>query len=183
MSVVQKGNRAEGDIVAGSKNVYVNQAIASPLSRLYQIFLDAEQASSHKSTIGEILQHFRTATTSDVRGLEEKLKEGDRTDLIDSAKFWKQRAAMLIMEWQTSPVTQDIITHILSKIYAEFDLHVRPAIQEGQSRTEVDKLISEKVLRPTSEMLGENILQVTTSDLLGMLYYLGGNCHIRWDKC
>lgn len=183
MSVVQKGNKADGDIVAGSKTVYVNQVTPTPLSRLYQILRDDQQASSHKSVIGEILQHFRTATTNDVRGLEEKLKDGDRIDVLDSAKFWKQRAAMLIMEWQTSPVTQDIITHILSKIYAEFDLHARPAIQAGSSRAVVDQLISEKVLAPTSEMLGENDLQITVSDLLGMLYYLGGNCHIRWDKC
>jgi hypothetical protein len=44
-------------------------------------------------------------------------------------------------------------------------------------------LISEKVLAPTNAMLGENDLQITSIDVLGLLYFLGGNCHIRWDKC
>lgn len=181
MSVVQIGNDADGDIIGGSKYVYVTQPTS--LSRLYQILRDAEQASSHKSTIAEVLRHYCAPTTTDVRGLEVKLNESGRVDLLAEAVFWKQRAAMLIMQWQTSPVTHDIITHILSRIHAEFTLHIRPAIESGQPRSEVDRLISEKVIAPTNEMLGENDLQITYHDLLGMLYYLGGNCHIRWDKC
>jgi len=186
MSVAQIGNKAGGDIVAGSKyetkNIYVNQPTS--LSRLYQILRNDEQASSHKSNIAEILQHFCSSTASpDIRGLEAKLKDGGREDLLSEALLWKQRASMLIMQWQTSPVTHDIITHILSKIHTEFTLHVKPAIEAGRPRDEVDQLISEKVLAPTDAMLGENDLQITYVDLLGMLFYLGGNCHIRWDKC
>lgn len=181
MSAVQIGNKADGDIIGGSKNVFITQPTS--LSRLYQILRDGEQASSHKSKIAEILQHYCAATTTDVRGLVAKLSESGRTDLLSDAVLWKQRASMLIMQWQTSPVTHDIITHILSKIHTEFTLHVKPAIEEGRPRSEVDQLISEKVLAPTDAMLGENDLQITYADLLGMLYYLGGNCHIRWDKC
>lgn len=181
MSVVQVGNKADGDIVAGSKNVFITQPTS--LSRLYQILRDAEQASSHKSNIAELLQHFCASTSTDVRGLEAKLTESGRIDLLSEAMLWKQRASMLIMQWQTSPVTHDIITHILSRIHTEFTLHVKPLIEEGRTRSEIDQVISEKVLTPTDAMLGDNDLQITFVDLLGMLYYLGGNCHIRWDKC
>ena len=180
-SVVQIGNKADGDIVGGSKYVQVTQPTS--LSRLYQIFRDAEQASSHQSNIVDILQHYCAPATTDVRGLEAKLTESGRVDLLSDALLWKQRASMLIMQWQTSPVTHDIITHVLSKIHTEFTLHIKPAIEEGRLRSEVDQLISDKVLAPTDAMLGENDLQITYADLLGMLYYLGGNCHVRWDKC
>jgi hypothetical protein len=88
-----------------------------------------------------------------------------------------------VMKWQTSGVAQDILTHILGKMHAEFLLHITPAIQNGASRQEVDVLISEKVMRPIEVMLGDNDLGLTTADLLGFLFFLGGNCHIRWDKC
>ena len=68
-------------------------------------------------------------------------------------------------------------------IHAQFVQHIKPAIQAGQARTDVEALISEKVLAPTNELLGENDLQITAIDVLGLLYFLGGNCHIRWDKC
>jgi hypothetical protein len=95
----------------------------------------------------------------------------------------KERATKLIMRWQTSPVTQDIITHVLAKIHAAFMLYVRPAIEAGKSREVVDGLIGEKVVNPTSEMLGDNDLGLSLIDIIGLLFYLGGNCHIRWDKC
>ena len=181
MAVVLKGNQVEADIVVGTKKVYNSQPTS--LSHLYEILRDAEQALAHKSNIADLLQHYTAVASFDVRGLEAKLTEGERTDIIPEALFWKQRAAMLIARWQTSPVTQDIITHILSFIHSEFVQHVKPAIQAGQSRIDVEALIGEKVLTPTNAMLGENDLQITSIDVLGMLYFLGGNCHIRWDKC
>lgn len=181
MSVVLKDNEVEGDIVVGTKKVY--NAQPTSLSHLYEILRDAEQASAHKSNIADQLQHYTATASFDVRSLEVKLTEGERTDIIQEALLWKQRAAMLIARWQTSPVTQDIITHILSFIHTEFVQNIKPAIQAGQSRIAVEALISEKVLAPTNAMLGENDLQITPTDVLGLLYFLGGNCHIRWDKC
>lgn len=181
MSTILKNNDVDGDIVIGTKKVYNTQPNA--LSRLYEILRDSQQASTHKSNITDQLQHFTKSASFDDRGLEKKLTEGGRTDMIVEALFWKQRAAMLISRWQTSPVTHDIMTHILASIYTEFVQHIKPAIQAGRARTEVDALISEKVLTPINAMLGENDLDITRSDVLGLLYFLGGNCHVRWDKC
>lgn len=184
MSVSQSGNTAGGDIVGGDKYSGVFQAPPNSLSRLYQILRDADKAAPYTAQIAAQLQHYCATTTSaDVRGLAEKLTAGDRVDLIDDASLWKQMASMLIMKWQTSPVAQDILTHILSRLYFEFVFHARPAIQEGKSRAEVDELVSSKVIQPTYAMLGDNDLGLTYLDLMGLLFYLGGNCHIRWDKC
>jgi hypothetical protein len=118
-----------------------------------------------------------------VRGLENKLSASGRGDLVAEASELKQRAAKLIMRWQTSPVTQDIITHVLAKIHQAFIFYVRPAVEAGASRREVDQLIADKVIEPTSSMLGDNDLGITMIDIAGLLFYLGGNCHVRWDKC
>jgi hypothetical protein len=186
MSVTQSNNKADRDIVGGNKfeGGSFNFIQPTSLSRLYQILRDAEKAAPYTAQIAETLQHYcASTTTADVRGLDDKLSSSGRADLLQEASAWKERASKLIMRWQTSPVTQDIITHILAKIHTEFMLSVRPAIQAGKSREEVDELISSKVIGPTNEMLGDNDLGLTYIDLVGLLFFLGGNCHVRWDKC
>lgn len=184
MTVSQSGNRAGGDIVGRDKYQGVFQAPPNSLSRLYQILRDADKATPYTAQIADQLQHYCATTTSaDVRGLAEKLTAGSRADLIEEASLWKEKASKLIMKWQTSPVAQDILTHILAKLHAEFMLNARPAIQEGKSRAEVDEIVSVRVIQPTHAMLGDNDLGLTYLDLMGLLFYLGGNCHIRWDKC
>lgn len=185
MSVTQSSNTVGRDIVGGNK--YEKNIILAPptsLSRLYDILREADNATPYTAKIADTLQHYCATTTSaDVRGLSEKLTDGGRIDLIDDAKFWKEKAAKLIMKWQTSPVAQDIITHILAKLHTEFMLNVRPAIQANKSREDVDEIVSSRVIQPTHLMLGDNDLGLTYLDLMGFLFFLGGNCHIRWDKC
>lgn len=184
MSVEQTGNTASRDVIAGSKYETYYVAAPTPLSRLYQILRDADRDAPYTSHIAHQLQHYcATTTSSDVRGLVDKLTASGRTDIISAASQWKEMAAKLIMRWQTSPVAQDILTHILAKLHAEFTLHAQPAIQAGRCREEVDQLVSDKVIGPTHTMLGDNDLSLTHIDLLGLLFFLGGNCHIRWDKC
>ena len=95
----------------------------------------------------------------------------------------KEAAAKTIMKWQTSGVAQDILTLVLAQMFTNFFQHATPAIQEGASRSAVDAIIGDKVLAPASAMLGDNDLMLSQQDLLGLLYFLGGNCHIRWDAC
>lgn len=173
-------------MVAGNQtktihNVYMPQ---SPLSRLYEKFRASEEGQIYVAKISEQLQHYCSLDEDgDIRGLEEKLTEANRQDLLRNATKLKEAAAKTIMKWQTSGVAQDILTYILGHIYSAFLLHVTPAIEGGNPRADVDALIEEKVIRPTAALLGDNDLMLTPADILGFLFFLGGNCHIRWDKC
>ncbi|MDH0373072.1 hypothetical protein N5J23_13420 [Comamonas aquatica] len=185
MFTSQAGNTAEGDIVAGNQTKTVNvYRYSSPLGRLYEKFRLASEGQPHIAEISEQLQHYCTVDTDgDVRGLEEKLTAANRADLLRQASKLKESAAKTIMKWQTSGVAQDILTYILGQLYSAFMLNVVPAIEAGKDRAEVDAIISEKVIAPTADMLGDNDLMLTPADILGLLFFLGGNCHIRWDKC
>lgn len=186
MFTSQTGNSAEGDIVGGNQTKTVNNVFTStsPLTRLYEKFRKASEGQPYVAQISEQLQHYCSVVTDgDVRGLKEKLTAANRQDLMHAATTLKEAAAKTIMKWQTSGVAQDILTIILGQLYSAFLLHVAPAIEAEKSRTEVDALISEKVIKPTAEMLGDNDLMLTPADILGLLFYLGGNCHVRWDKC
>lgn len=186
MFALSRGNTAGKDIVGRDQNIYTthNHAPQSPLANLYEKLRDVTGNQSNVGQIADLLQHFCNALTDgDVRGLEEKLNAAGRSDLLNQASAMKQFASKTIMKWQTSGVAQDIITHVLSKMYTEFINHVTPAIQGGADRLQIDSLIGEKVIKPVEDMLGDNDLGLTSTHLMGLLFYLGGNCHVRWDKC
>lgn len=185
MFISQSGNSAAGDVIAGDQinHITQNQITPTAISKLYEKLRRGE-ADNAAGQISDQLRHFcRALTDGDLRGLEAKLIAADRADLVRPASHMKELAAKLVMKWQTSGVAQDILTLVLSKIYTDFIQEVSPAIQAGHSRNQVDSLINEKVISPANAMLGENDLMLSTQDLLGLIFFLGGNCHIRWDKC
>lgn len=187
MFTSQKNNNVIGDLVAGDKienhQHFHSPQAASAIISLYSRLRSTDQ-TAYTSQISEKLKHYCNENTNgDVRGLEEKLTSSNRQDMLQIAAMLKQDAAMLIMKYQTSPIAQDIITLVLSTIYTKFLLEVTPSIEEQKSRSIIDSLINEKVINPAIEMLGENDLLITDADVLGLLFFLGGNCHVRWDKC
>lgn len=189
MLVHQSGNHAGNDIVGGDKHVTINNNNSykkgySSIARLYEKLREVDSTYQTSERIRKKLNHYNTpGANSDVRSLEKKLADANRGYLIYQAIELKQDAAMLVAEWQTSGVAQEIITFLLAKIHTDFVMNVTPAIQANKPDLEIDKLINEKVISPAIEMLGDNDLMITDSDVLGFLFFLGGNCHIRWDAC
>jgi hypothetical protein len=184
--VKQNDNVAQGDIVAGNKHVtnnIINQTQIDELHALYQKLKNSEGGDPSDGRFCEQLEHYLSAKTDgDVRGLEEKLSSSDRIDQLDAAVRMKERATKSIMRHQTSRTAQRIYTILLDELHTSFILMVAPLIQAGADRAAVDYQIQD-VVDKLKGWLGENFLELTVKDLLGLLYFLGGNCHIRWDKC
>jgi len=188
----QSHNDVEGDLVAGDKvdkskttviQLVSNGGGSDELAALYEkLRADGIGDASH-GKFSEKLQHYMSATTDgDIRGLEAKLLESGRGEQLRAATDLKERAFKSIMRYQTSRTAQRVFTIVLSELHARFTLTVTPVIQEGADRVAVDQCIH-AILQATKSMLGENVLEFDVMDLFGLLYYLGGNCHIRWDKC
>lgn len=185
--VNQSHNTTTGDIVAGNKSEFTlnitHAASVDELSILYAKLKATENGEPSGGTFCEQLEHYLTAKTDgDIRGLEAKLIASGREDQIQNAKELKERATKRIMRHQTSRTAQRVYTIILDELHTNFTLSVTPAVQADAARREVDLCI-QAVLQTTKTMLGENVLEFTVKDLLALLYFLGGNCHIRWDKC
>lgn len=188
----QSNNEVSGDLVAGNKvdnstttviHVTSNGSASEELSKLYTKLKIDGVGDLSGGKFSEKLGHYMSSVTDgDVRGLEEKLRESGRDDLLHVALGLKERAAKSIMKHQTSRTAQRIFTIILTELHARFTLTVTPVIQQGSDRVAVDQCIN-AIIQGTQNMLGENVLELDAMDLLALLYYLGGNCHIRWDKC
>jgi hypothetical protein len=183
----QQDNVVGGDLVGGNKSTY-NFAPAlslgnNELSSLY-LKLKAGDVEHHGSgEFCEKLQHYLTSKTEgDVRGLEAKLRDSGRIEQLDIAKELKEAAFKAIMRRQSSTTAQRIFTIVLDELHTNFMLTATPVIQDSAGRSAVDGAIL-KVISDTKNILGENLLEITAKDLLSLIYFLGGNCHIRWDKC
>lgn len=191
MFTSQNHNDVCGDLVGGDKvdnsttviKIITNGGAGRELEALYEK-LRADGIGDHsQGQFSAKLQHYMSSTTDgDVRGLEAKLRDSGRDDQIWSATDLKERAFKSIMRHQTSRTAQRVYTIVLSELHAAFTLTVTPVIQQGADRVAVDQCIV-AILQATKNILGENILEFDVMDLLALLYYLGGNCHIRWDKC
>lgn len=180
----QNNNQVGGDVIAGDKTVNIYAPIGlNELQKLYEQLKANGIGDTSNGSFSEKLQHYLSARTDgDVRGLHEKLAASGRLDQLDLATALKEGATKSIMRHQMSRTAQRIYVIILDELHTGFELIVKPYVEASESRASIDKRTLE-LLQGISALLGENVLEFTIKDLHGLLYFLGGNCHIRWDKC
>lgn len=185
MNIEQSGNEVVNGNIVG-RDLNINQTAPKETNReiqkLYQRLKGGESTDSNSAFCDELNHYLSLQPEIDIRGLDAKLIESNRSDLLFIAKQMKEKATKTIMRRQTSRTAQRIFVIILDQIHFDFILKVTPLIQEGQDRVVVDKKIAE-IINEIYESLGDNLLELSTKDILGLLFFLGGNCHIRWDKC
>lgn len=182
----QTGNSVRnGNIIGGNQNNYSTNIVRGSnrtLNRLYDKLIQETGASNDQDFCDKLKHYLATDTNPDIRDLEAKLSDSDRSELIFFATDLKEKAFKAILKSQSSKTAQEIYALILDKIHTDFILKITPLIQNNEDRVLVDDRTS-LILENISDMLGDNLLDLTEKDLLGLLYFLGGNCHIRWDKC
>jgi hypothetical protein len=154
------------------------------MAKLVEQYLAETLADQTLITWTEKLEHFLSnQTNSDVRGLEAKLTASGRDDLLKGALLKKQSAYKAILRQQGSKSAQTIYTFLMAEIVVNFEQTVLPLVQDGASRSTIDTAMLEKVIAPALGMLESNPLNLNKMDIQGLVYFLAGNCYIRWDAC
>lgn len=180
----QIGNVAGHDIIGRDKVINTTAAKRTPVRQLNERYVaESGEADGLEGFVAELQHFWDRATNEDIRQLSQKLSESGRTDMVQTGEELKERATKKILKFQTSRHAQDILAWVLAELYGRFLLDVRPSIQAGVDRVAIDALLSEKVIGATLSDLEDNVLGLSRMDLLGLVYFLTGNCHIRWDKC
>lgn len=179
---VVAGDNAGRDVIKNSTYNIISSPSSEELALLYAKLKVDGVGDPSNSGFSYKLQHYMSVPTDgDVRGLEEKLKSSGRLDMLNFAIQQKETAAKLIMKFQSSRSAQRVFTIILDELHTIYMLTVTPVIENDGDRQSVDACINQALFTIKS-MLGENFLEFTVKDLLGLLFFLAGNCHIRWDK-
>lgn len=169
-----------GDAVAGDKHVH-----EAPLTTLEQAIERIVSRYGGDDDLLEVIEALNEYITDrpdrEVIGLERKLEQGDRLDLLDDAVYQKSKFARKVARHQISLVTQKVYVQVLSNIVTIFEQKIRPLILDGCSKAEVDAAIHDDLIQPVYRAI--TIFDETTPDeIRGMLYFLTGKCHLVWSK-
>jgi hypothetical protein len=181
--VRQENNTAGGHIAGRDVIIHESAASETPLGRLFRRMKEeAKEDQTLCDYIRELEVFTRVVENELVIGLDSKLKAAGRDDQIEMALAMKEMVFSQLRLNVFSPTFQQIYATLMGKIFEEFETWVKPAILAGQSRQTVDELVNKKVIKPVMaevELCGD-YNGVATQTIRGMLYFLTGNCHIRW---
>ena len=153
----------------------------SHMSRLTELFKEEQANNITTQEIIPKLQHYNSVVDIDskVVGLEEKLRLGGFESDIVTAQVMKEMCAKKLTEFQFSPSAQKVFCILLAEIYTKFIFNVSPVLETAEKH-EVMSIIETRVIGPVQDILGENVLEIYSDELVGMLYFLTGNCHLKW---
>lgn len=175
-------------VYANDGPVYVNPQLPSaPPNSFRKLFAKLEnEAAENKvltSYIRQLEVYTRRVENEEVIGLEEKLRMAGRDHQLTIAVALKENVYADIKANIFSPTYQLIVATLMSKVHERFDTQVRPLIKAGVGIAHIDKVVSEQITVPISNELDEcpQFDDVALDYVRGMVFFLTGNCHIRWD--
>lgn len=179
------GDQAAGDIFKPTINV--NSIPKTNLGLLLKKL-------SEEAAEDQVLQQYiagleiftRQVPNEIVIGLEEKMTAASRQNEITKALMLKEMIFGDLKRNIFSPSFQTIYATLMGKLQELFEVYVKPEIDAGAGNPIIDQLVYEKVLAPVQREIdscGEPCTIVMPQHLRGMLYFLTGNCHIKWHKC
>ena len=176
------GHQAGRDIINNTINLYTaDGSQPTPMGRLVEKFKKERENDTQFHETLEILKHFaRPLSGEDIAGLEAKLRASGREGLLNFAQQTKELFTKKLVEHQFSEAAQEIHAYLLAEVYTRFHVEVLPAIQQGADPAAVNTLVQQRVIQPVQALLDENVLRLFSTEINGMLYYLTGNCHIKW---
>ncbi len=186
--VTQKNNVVLGDQAGGDidKSVTNNFAAPSKTPEMMLRFIEEFKRDYHNNTtvttIIEELEHYKSTVDGEmeIQGLEAKLKAGGFDDYIPYAQGLKESFFKKLMKYEHYESAQNIYVFVLADVFVRFLNSVRPHILKNDPHDIIFQAVSDKVIDPLTERLGENVLKLYANEINGALYFLTGNCHIKW---
>ncbi|MFT3909715.1 MAG: hypothetical protein QM737_09850 [Ferruginibacter sp.] len=173
-----------GDVVGGDKITTYHTPKKTKLNSLFEKLKAAFDGDNRVTEISEDLQRF--FIKRDVIGLEQKLKDGNLEHLLDDAAWLKQEYYKKLTKFQFFEPAQQIHAFILGIVLEKFRNIIAPMIRNGNTEIEISRTISTDVIDPIMLIIREegcdDIMGLSATDIEGMIFYLTGQCHIKWVK-
>lgn len=182
-----KDVEANGDIVVGvKKESNLKITIPAPDPEKIQKIIDhskqlAANSPQYLDMLEQLSSYKKPRPGRPILGLKGKLKAGNREDLYEDAEFYKDKFAQRLARYQFSNQAVAIHLYFLTQINERFSSKILPLIKDDFSTTAIDSAISDLIIQPfVSEVITAD--PTMNADIIrGMLYFLTGNCHIKWS--
>jgi len=154
------------------------------MKKLVVKYHEEKKAGTDSPFLGYIkkLEHYSTAVDAMVSDLSSKLTDGGFENDIDWALQFKENYAKLLEENKFSLASQHIHVFLLAKVIVLFNQFIVDGIRSKMPKQETKQLLVKKVIEPIEELVGgdDNVLELYSDDINGMIYFLTGNCHLKW---
>lgn len=181
----QNNITANGDVAGRDINHIHNHSQITWYQKRFQRLADEiEQDIRYEQTIDD-LKYYETILDGE-KGLEEKLSDGKwaNTD-ISLAIRQKQKFAKKQEKYKYYVSAQLINTHLFAEILLKFKEHIKPMIEANEEQQHIFSAVCRNVIDPILQKLNvegfdDDYLCYDAEDVLGMIYYLTGSCHINW---
>lgn len=182
--VDQSQATAGGDLVGRDKiTKIVSPDRPSPIATLLKRLEQERKSDAKFDRLIDELQHFCDSVDSvEPVGLKTKLERGGRADLVTAGTREKELFAKRLAQHQHWRSAQDIYAFMLGRVRDRFEAVIVPLLAQGTSDSEIDAAIVRDVIDPCLEELQGNDLGINTTHLRGMVYFLTGNCFLKWDR-
>ena len=178
------GDQAGGNIDKSNHYHFDRNAKnGSNIKKLYEKFqYEKENNIVFKKIIEELERYTSPKKDEIIIGLEAKLEAGNRENFIEYAIEQKHYYAKKLYQHQFYESAQHVNIYLLGLIRMYFMNHIYPLILKNEDIEIVNLIINEKVVQPLLGEIEGNTLGFTPEDIMGMVYFLTGNCHIKWSK-
>lgn len=188
--VEQTDNTVSGDMAARDINKpsttfnYNHPSVR--ISKIKELFARYEQEKQSNVQFNQIvaeLQHYITPRQNEtVIGIEGKLAAAKRDAYIEYALEVKEHYAKKLTIHEMFESSQLINVYLLALVKSKYMHHVYPLVIRNEDDLTINNAIDTHVLNPLLEQLEGDTLGFTSEDIIGMLYFLTGNCHIKWSQ-
>ncbi|HHQ4309334.1 TPA: ABC-three component system protein [Serratia fonticola] len=154
-----------------------SNALSNLLIRSRQL---CETDQEYRYMLEELQEYLKPRAGRKIIGLEGKLKEGKRLDLLEDALYLENKFARRVTKHQFSISEEVIYCHCLSKINSSFAHFVKPLFKNTASTAIIDRVIYDRIVDPLYEEVSEVSAAISIDLIRGMIFFLTGKCHLRW---
>lgn len=176
------GNSAGEDLIIGS--CYKFSEVKSRSNALLHLLERSKKLCvedpEYRYMLEDLQEFLDPRPGRKIIGLESKLKEGNRLDLLDDALILENKFARRVTKNQFSSSDEIIFFHCLSKINSSFTAYIKPLFKNTVEDAIIDRMLYEKVVEPLYEEVSEATVAVSVDLIRGMVFFLTGKCHLRW---
>ncbi len=182
-NILENGDLAGRDINKPTYNI--GRVTFGGQSQLEKLYAKLEEEKNNSEVfceiVDELLHYKEYAKNENVIGLEQKLENGNRLEYLNFAETTKEKFAKKLLKNEHSETAQLIYAFLLAKVYSSFQTNIYPRLKESHPEEFINQLIVEYITKPLEDLLGNNLLRIFDDEINGMIYFLTGNCHIKWN--
>lgn len=152
------------------------------LSSLFEKLKASVDNSEEIEKISDDLKRY--TIRRDTIGLEQKLKNADKSYLYEDFAWLKQEFYKKLVYYQNYEPAQEIFAFILAIVLEKYIHIIKPMLRDRMPERDILSKISQEVVKPILDLIEsegcDDIIGLSSTEIQGMFHYLTGNCHINW---